>query len=161
MITETRNMSAFAIGAAVLAICSTGCMVSPQHGEYVGHTSGSVICAGATLEPGQAVEVQARHPNGQWVTIHQTTTGHVPYVDENGEWYVWMASQGFLNGLRIPSVFWTPAQDPNAPGPYQAELRAIVPGNDFLEDGMFTYELGWSLGDPSDIHGTTVTIYGR
>lgn len=146
-----------AVATTVVALCSTGCMVTPQDGDYIGNieTAGPQVFAGATFQPRERVVIQARHPDGGWHKIGETRSSSSPYVDANGEWYIWGAF------LEIPEEYWFD----DGWDLVHAEFRAIAGGEhcvafkegfDPLDDSMPLVQIleQWSCG-------TSVTVYGR
>jgi hypothetical protein len=160
----THNTSARLIGAAILAICTTGCMVSPQNGQYIYQTGEPVMFAGATTAPWQDVRIEAKHPAWPpdlWVEIEavHTETEDEAYTDPNGKWYLWpsIPRNGFA---RIPRECWMPC-----PGNrYCTEVRARVAGD---QDGLLTFKNGYRYDPFASLwdlwsqwgHGQSVTIY--
>jgi hypothetical protein len=145
-----------AVGTLIVAFCLTGCMVTPQDGHFVGdiETSGSMVFAGASFHPRERVIIMARHPEGGWRRIAETQTSSNPYVDANGEWYIWGAY------LEIPDECWFH----DGWNLVHAEFKAIAGGEecmcfkegyDFLDDSqpLSTILEKWSCG-------TSVTVYG-
>lgn len=167
----TRNRSAWAACAAILALGSTGCfMVSPQHGQYIGRTSDKVLFAGATGVPGQNVLIQAKVPyQDVWETIADVNTvGECSRsTDANGTWYRWPAvcSKGYL---AIPAKYWRPKTGGPPQATHQAEVRAIVPGED--EDAvLLNFKDGYEYDATTDVwdawgvwgwYGESITVYG-
>jgi hypothetical protein len=167
----TLSNRAAAAAAAVLAVCSAGCMLEPGHDEFIGYTNEPVSFTGVLQEPGVEVEVQALHPTRGWEPIFTATSMFWSIRDRNGSWHPWMAEQ------RVPSEYWTD-QFPGVPLYKQATLRAVVP--DYDDEVLFTFEQtfpwmdavvhgGYWAGPGPDLleiwdrwgHGKTVTIYGQ
>ena len=161
----TRNTSAWAVCAAILALCSTGCcMLSPQHGQDIGRISDPVLFAGATTSPGQDIVIQGKDPDTKgWVKIkevHTSGTG-TGYTDSEGTTcYRWPAilEHGYFP---IPPEYWKSTKGGPEGTTHYAEVRAIIAGTDqglpTVEDG-FRYSPFVSEGS---IHGDSVTVYGR
>jgi hypothetical protein len=164
----TGNGLAWAVCAAILALCPTGCMISPQHGQYIGRTSDKVLFAGATGAPGQTVRIQAKLPyQNVWNTINEVHTSgeNARYTDSNGTWYRWPAilSRGYV---QIPAQYWRPKTGGPPLATHQAELRAVLPECS-LDEGLFTFDDGYRYDPTQDLlnaakthgHGQTVTVY--
>ena len=161
----TRNTSAWAVCAAILALCSTGCMLSPQHGQDIGRISDNVLFAGATMSPGQNIVIQGKLPNTEdgWEFIkdvHTSGTGY-GYTDSNGDtWYRWPAilHEGYFP---IPTRYWKSTKGGPKGTTHEAEVRAIIAGED---QGLPTVEDGFRyspFGSQGSIHGDSVTVYAK
>ena len=161
----TRNTSAWAVCAAILALCSTGCcMLSPQHGQVIDRTTDPVLFVGATTSPDQDIEIQGKHPiTDEWEFIedfHTSGTGY-GYTESDGTTcYRWPAilHDGYFP---IPTWCWKLSTDGPAGTTYEAEVRAIIAGTDqalpTVEDG-FRYS---PFGSQGSIHGDSVTVYAK
>lgn len=161
-----RRMSVPTVCAAIVAICSTGCMMSPRHGYVLDDTDDVVLFAGATTSPRQRIQIEAYRPSYGWRSLGAVVSRDTPYTDLNGTWYVWPAD--IDNGrIRVPAAYWENAKE--KPGYKKAQLRAIIPNGGFLQDGLFTFKDGFSYspflstGEQWEQwgHGVVVTIYKR
>lgn len=143
------------LGIASLAV--SGCMVSPGHGEYIGHYSTPIHAGGFTLTPHQLVWLEAWDPvNQYWVKISwdYTDNAPTPYHFDGYDWYHWQVSN-----LSIPKKYWSQG------GWFRScKLRATVNGHAI---GTFTnwhgcYPDADSVSDLWNMCGAgdTVTIYG-
>jgi len=135
----TRNRSAWAVCAAILALCSTGCMMSPQNGQSIGRRSDKVLFAGATLVPGQDILIEAWNwTDGDWEKLADVQTAKEidKYTDQNATWYRWPAvyNDGYV---AIPAECWQRIQG----GLYVAKVRARVDGD---RDGLPTFKYPYS-----------------
>ena len=135
----TRNRSAWAVCAAILALCSTGCMMSPEHGQNIGRKTDRVLFAGATPFPGQTILIEALNfQTRKWeqiATLHTSGTNRA-YVDRNGTWYRWPAV--YNDGYKpIPNKYWI--YTPINAFKWTALVRARIAGD---RDGLCTFKNG-------------------
>ena len=159
----TRNRSAWTVSAAILALSSTGCMLSPQHGQNIGRISDNVLFTGATPFPHQNINIEGKNPNtGRWEFIkevHTLGTGN-GYTDSRGvTWYRWPAvlHDGYFP---IPTRYWKLSAGGPAGTTHEAEVRAILPGDD---EGLQTFKDGYRYSPfraEGSLHETSVTVYG-
>jgi len=161
MVSTRISYAGFLLCVALLGLTSTGCMISPQHGEDVGRIDNLIAFYGATTLPRQRLEIQALNPMGGWERISDATTVDVATELESGTWYIW----GNLF-VRIPRRYWRDA----GAGRMSAIVRTRVLEGDVLgSPALLTFENGFEPNDYSDVstmwdeygHGRSVTVYGR
>jgi hypothetical protein len=151
---------------AIMSVCSTGCMVTPQHGQVLTSTGEEIDFVGATVHPGERLLIQARRVSGsweeeteEWENIGEATTYTSATVLESGEWYLWRDGR-----VRIPSSSWWYVGD----GLMAAEIRVISLDHDIRgDDRLLTFKSGFypmAYTDPLEMwvdygHGRTITLY--
>jgi len=134
-----RGRRAPAACAAILALCSAGCMMSPQHGQNIGRKNDKVLFAGATPFPGQNIVVEALDfQTRKWEKIAEFHTSGTDdaYRDRNGTWYRWPAvlNDGYKP---IPDKYWL--YIPTNQYRWTALVRARIDGD---RDGLCTFRDG-------------------
>jgi hypothetical protein len=156
---QTRIAGFLLLAAGTLL--STGCMMTPGHGEDVGLKTDPVSFVGALREPGKLVYIQARdrENNHQWRTVGSTRSSTSAVQYSGLDWYLWSRDitlahrHWYINGS---PQFWS------------AEVRAI---DSSTGNALGTFDAGFGdyfdFGVPLEemmeqhLHGQSATIYAR
>ena len=113
---------------------SAGCCVYPLQDDKGPTFSRSFY--GATLNPNEAVRIQARSLGGQWETVDIVQTADTPEIGWGGlEYYPW-----YRLNLSIPTRFW---RDTYGISLNLCEVRMI----DSSGNNLYTYRDGWNVAD--------------
>jgi len=136
---------------------STGCMMTPGHGENIGNKLDKVQFLGAVQAPGKTVCIQGKDRYNRWQNIATAKSTSTPYRYSGSTWYLWSRE------IAVPHHLWHIDGDP---WHWKAEIRVIdISSGDALatfEEGFFEYfDPEVSLADlvEEHLHGETVTIY--
>lgn len=112
MLTQCTRIAQSA--AAVAMLLAAGCIASPTNGDSVPSVNDTFDFMGATLYPGETIEVQALSVFGDsshWETIAETTTSRSALRHEGTDWYTWSLT------TKVPwsdrsDHFWRPTNKP-------------------------------------------------
>ncbi len=139
-----RSVLVYPLGLLGLLALTGGCCVYPLQNDRGPNFYRSF--AGATLNPGERVEIQGKNFDGTWETFHATDTGEIPIRGWCGiEYYPWVCPE-----VWVPSRFWS---DPHGISVNVSEVRVI----DSSGRVMHTYHKAWTTDDlwlnPLDVWG--------
>ena len=113
---------------------SSGCCVYPLQDDKGPDFNRSFY--GATLNPEETVEFQAKNRDGQWEVFHSVKTSNIPLRGWGGiDYYVWNCFD-----LAIPSKFW---RDTHGISINVCEIRVI----DSAGENLYTYNEPWTNDD--------------
>ena len=113
-----------------LTLAATGCMATPEDGEYIGPYYTAVDFSGMSGYAGEPIAIQAWDvEQGDWETLSFVLTDNVAMPGSDGEVFEWAKS------VVVPLDLWT-----QTGSSYQAYVRAIV-----YETGEVCYA---SSGEP-------------
>jgi hypothetical protein len=138
-----RILSSVVVGLSLLAICATGCMMSPTHQDVYWSTSSRIPFYGFMTQPDEPVVLEAfNYGTWRWEAFAETSTLAREIENHNGTWHYWSVS------TTIPRHLWV-YTGPRTPGTYGAIVRAVTPGGDVLgSESLFTFESEFDPLDP-------------